>query len=170
MALGGFHINGPALVYTYTGSGGASELLGYTRDGVDVELIKNWMEIFTDIFGPMTPHDFQDMGEVAQISCPLVVTDRTVLGHVMARGDSAGEGKINTPGLVVGATGNAFAVAIASTNDSPYHFSSCIRRPSARVKLATAYQPFTLQLFAWPFALPTVTVGKDTPLYTRSIP
>jgi hypothetical protein len=164
----GYHINGPALVYTGTGSAGALELLGYTVDGVDISISKNVAEIITDLFGPMTPQDFQDMGEVASITCPLIVSYREVLSRVANRGDRGAVGQMNTPGLVLGQTGAAFSVGITST-DSPWLFAKAVVRPDMRAKLATKAHPFVLQLFAWPYAAYTALTGQNVPLYTRSL-
>lgn len=165
----GYHVNGTAFVYVGVGGGGSLAELGYTVDGVDIDFSKNTSDIITDVMGPMTPQDIQDMGEVATITCPFIVTDRDVLSAVMNRGDRAAVGFMNTPGLVLGLSGNAFSVGIASPADAPWYFSTCILKPSARVKLATKANPFTLTFYAWPYIPPTTATGHNAPLYLRSL-
>lgn len=169
MALDGYAINGPAFVYTGTGTAGALELLGYTEAGVDMDIKENKREIMTDLFGDMTPQDFQDMGMVARVVAPLIAMDRTVMAKIMGRGDrSVAAGDLNTPGLVLGAGGYRFKVAIASSFDSPWAFHSCLTL-SASTRLATKANPFRFEFFAWPYAPYTALTGKDTVFWSRLI-
>ena len=168
MAIDGYWATGPALVYSGTGSVGALELLGFAQNGCEVEITKNYEQIMTDIFGPMTPQELQDFGEVAIITCPLIAVDRTVLAKVMGRGNRSSVGQMNTPGRLVGASGDAFRVGIAAAADTPYSFNTCVVRP-ARFPMSVAAKPYTLTFFAWPYAAFTVTTGLNAPLYTRSL-
>lgn len=168
MAVDGYMVNGAALVYTGTGSSSALELLGYTEAGVDQDIFENKSEIMTDLFGPMTPQDFQDMGMMARIVVPLIACDRTVLAKIMGKSDRTAIGQIGTPGLVLGVGGYAFRVAIAAPADSPWSFSKCIVRAEG-TRLATKANVFRVEFLAWPYASYTATTGKDAPLWTRSI-
>jgi hypothetical protein len=161
-------INGTAFVYVGTGTSGALELLGYTEAGVDKDIKENKREIMTDLFGDMTPQDFQDMGMVARIVAPFIAMDRTVMAKVMGRGDRTAVGQISTPGSVLGVGGYAFRVAIASPADSPWSFTKCVAL-SESTRLATKANPYRFEFFAWPFASYTATTGKDVPLWTRSL-
>ena len=167
MAIDGYTINGAALVYTGTGASNALELLGFTEDGVDIEIIENVTPIMTDLFGPETPQDFQKMGMVARITAPLIAVDRTVLSKIEGKGDRTAVGEISTPGIVAGVGSYAFKVGIAAPADTPWTFASCIVRPGFRTKLGTRARPFVAEFFAWPFATYTVTTGKDAVLWTR---
>lgn len=166
--IDGYLVNGTSFVYVGTGGAGALELLGYTENGVDQDITENKSEIITDLFGPMTPQDFQDMGMIARIICPFIAIDRSVLAKVMNRGDRTTLGSLNTPGLVLGVAGYGFRVAIASTFDSPWSFTKCILRNTG-VRLATKANPMRLEFLAWPYASYLATTGKDTPLWTRSL-
>ena len=167
MAINGYTINGAALVYTGTGASNALEVLGYTEDGVDIEIIENVTPIMTDLFGPETPQDFQMMGMVARITCPLIAIDRTVLAKVMGKTDRTTVGEIGTPGIVAGVGSYAFKVGIAAPADSPWTFPACIVRPGWRSKLGTRARPFIGEFFAWPYASYTATTAKDTVLWNR---
>lgn len=169
MPVDGYFVNGTAFVYVGTGSAGALELLGYTDAGTDMNVSENKGEIFTDLFGPMTPQDFQDFGMTARIVAPLIAADRTVLAKILDKGDRTTLGLLNTPGLVLGVNGYRFRVAIASTFDSPWSFTSCILRPGFGTTLATKANPFRVEFMAWPYASYTATTGKDVPLWTRSL-
>ena len=169
MAVDGYAVNGAALVYVGTGTLGALQLLGFTDQGVDVEIMENKAEIFTDIFGPMTPHDFQDMGMVARIVCPLIAMDRTVMNTVLGRSNQTTKGQVGTPGLVLGVNGYAFRVGISSLFDVPWSFSYAVTRPRHGTRLATKANPYRIEFFAWPYASYTVVTGKDAPLWTRSL-
>lgn len=167
MAVDGYMVNGCAFVNVGTGSMGAFELLGYTEAGVDENVKYNKGEILTDLFGPMTPQDWQDFGMLANLTAPLIAVDRTVLAKIMARGDAT-IGLINTPGLVIGVGGYGFRVGISSSFDSPWSFNTCICL-NQETRLATKANPFRLQLLAWPFVSYTASTGKNAPLFTRSL-
>jgi hypothetical protein len=177
MAVGPYHINGPALVYVGTGSSGALELLGFTKDGVDVRVTEHSKTIQTDLFGgdEGPPQDMQIFGQSAVLNIPLIASDRTVLTKVESRGDRTAAGQISTPGTVagggvaVGTAGNIyFACAFTSAADTPWKFAACYLKPDFNTRLGSVIAPFVLQLIAIPYALVTVTTGKDALLYTRT--
>ncbi len=168
-ATSAYMVNGTAFVYTGTGAAGALETLGYTVDGVNQNITENKGEIITDLFGPMTPQDYQDLGMVAKITCPFIAMDRAVLAKVMNRGDRTGAiGALSTPGLVLGVSGYAFRLAIASTFDSPWSFNSCILATES-TRLGTRANPMQLDFNAWPFVSYTAVTGRDARLWTRSL-
>lgn len=169
MAVDGYMVNGAALVYSYTGVASAAELLGYTDHGTDMDVQENKGEIITDLFGPMTPQDFQDFGMTARIIAPLIASDRTVLAKLTGRGDRTTLGQISTPGLVLGVNSHKFRIGIASNFDSPWSFSSCLMRPGWGTRLATKANPFRLEFIAWPYASYTAVTGKDSPLWSRTL-
>ena len=165
----GFHVSGTCLVYSGTGPGNALELVGYSDAGVDVQITHNVKEIFTDLFGPMTPHEFQDLGEVAVISVPFIVSYREILKKIQNRGDKSTQGWLNSPGYLLGSSGASFKIGLTAPADEPYLFYNCLWRPDSRVKLGTVAAPFTAQFFAWPFLPYTAVSGRNAPLYARSL-
>jgi hypothetical protein len=169
MAIDGFTVNGSALLYVGTGSAGALELLGYTQDGVDSDIQEKKGELFTDIFGPMVPHDFQDFGMDATVRAPLIAMDSAIFAKAIGRGDRTTLGLINTPGLVFGAAGYLVRVAIAAPLNTPWSFSKCLIRPGHGTRLATKANPYTISWYAFPWASVATVSGKDTPLFTRSL-
>lgn len=121
------------------------------------------------------PQDMQVFGQSAVLSIPLIASDRAVLTKVESRGDRTAAGQISTPGTVVGggaAVGTApniyFACAFTSAADTPWKFTACYLKPDFSTRLGSVLAPFILQLIAIPYALVTVTTGKDALLYTRT--
>lgn len=168
MAVDGYWATGPGLIYTYTGAVSAQELLGYTESGAEVEITKNYKEVFSDVFGPLTPIELQDFGEVAIIRVPLIAVDRAVLNKVLNRGNRGANGQLNTPGRFVGLGGDSFRVGIAAANDVPYSFPNCVVRP-AQFPMTVVAKPFNLTFFAWPYLPYTATTGLNTILYNRTL-
>jgi hypothetical protein len=177
MAVDGFTINGSAFVYVTTGSAGALELLGYTDNGVDIQISYHRKEVYTDLYGEMTPQDFMDMGMVAAITTPFVAVDRTVLAKLMTLGDNSGSGgsgssrMLNSPGLLLGAGGHSVGVAVASPADVGWYFPECLIKPVVGTVLATKLNPLKVGFVAWPFQTYNATSGKDGVLWQRqSVP
>ncbi len=185
MAIDQYTVSGCAFVYVGTGTASALELLGYTESGVDMDIKENKREIMTDLYGDMTPQDFQDMGMIANLASPLIAMDGTVLSKVMGRGDHTGTGvaaaqipedtgKLNTPGLVLGIGGYAFPIVIASNvprlgtylAGQAWKFHSCLTM-NEETRLATKANPFKASFMAWPYAPFTATTGKDVRLWSR---
>lgn len=168
MAVDGYTIGGVALVYTGTGANSALELVGYTEDGVDVEIIENVEPVMTDLFGPLTPQDFQSMGMVARVTVPFIAVDRTVFNKLTGKGDRTTVGLINTPGITLG-NSHAFRLGIAAPLDTPWSFTKAIVRPGTRWRTGTKARPWVMEFFAWPYVLYTATTGKDQALWTRTL-
>lgn len=169
MALDGYWCTGPAIISTSTGTAGAFETLGITENGAEVEITKNYKELFTDVMGEMTPQELQHMGEVAVVTAPLIITDRTVLAKVLGRGNRASVGQLNTPGRFVGANGDHMSVGISGPYDFPYVFSAAVVRP-ARFPMSVSAKPFTITFYCWPYLAFTATVAINTYLYARAFP
>jgi len=178
MAITSFQAFGPALVFVSFYEDqvlGPYSLLGYTDHGVRMRVIENKSDIITDIYGPMTPHDIQDMGAIANIQVPLIASDRGILAEIMNRGDHSSPGQINTPGLVLGANSFLFNIAITSNSlalegqvDDPWQFPYCCTRPGFDTTLATRANPFTVEFFAFPWSIYSNTQAFDTTLFSRS--
>ena len=80
-----FHVNGLAKLNF------GSDYLGYSTEGVDVELRFNESEVMTDAWGDKVPEDVQNMGQDAIVSCELVKWDESTLQKVEKRFGSAGD-------------------------------------------------------------------------------
>ena len=172
MAINGYMVNGSAIVYTDVDTPGSFLPLGYTDSGVDMNVQQNKGEILTDIFGPMTPQDFQDFGMTARLVCPFIAMDRTEMNAVLTLGDSltSPNGATTTPGLVLGEAGYKFGVYIASSFDSPWVFSNAIVRPGFGTRLAVKANVFRMEFYCWPYAPSSALTGAGIQLWSRSAP
>ena len=83
MAVSDLHVNGPAKVQANFGSAWVD--LGYTEEGVDVELEEHHEDIHSDEFGPATPVDIAYLGETADLRFSFISWDRTNMDTVESR-------------------------------------------------------------------------------------
>lgn len=171
MAIDGYTIAGTTFVLVNPVPGDdAMVTLGYTTDGVEMNVSENNAEIFTDLLGPLTPQDFQNMGMVARIRAPLIAMDRSVLATITGRGDRTAVGQISTPGMVIGVSNKLINLGLSCAADFPWFFPYCIMNKGFGTKLATKANPFMVEFFAWPWVGYTATTAYDRTLWTRSIP
>lgn len=80
------HVNGLATI-TF-----GSSVLGYTVDGVTIDFIGYFEDVYTDLYGPRLPTDVLLYGEEARVSCDLIVYDTTVLAKAVTRWYNGTEG------------------------------------------------------------------------------
>jgi hypothetical protein len=168
VAIDGFTVNGSAVVSVGTGAAGALETLGYTDQGVDIDIQELTEDILTDVSG-RSPQDVQLMGMTARIIVNLIAMDRTVFAKITGRGDRSTVGQTSTPGTILGANNYLFRVGIASPLDTPWSFPTCLVRPGYGTRLATKVHPFRIEFFAIPYLSYTTTSGKNATLWTRSL-
>jgi hypothetical protein len=76
-----FHTNGLARLQVFN----PKQYLGYSTDGVTIELDFKSTEILTDAWGDQIPEDVQNMGQEARVTCELVKYDTNVLEAVENR-------------------------------------------------------------------------------------
>lgn len=110
------YVPGPAQVFVGTGASAAYEWLGYSQDGVDVQLIASYRDVFSDFGGPDVPVDSQFMGESGFISMTLNKYNETVLQELAGRrvGTGITPGQIEAQGLgsLMIAEGYAYPICI----------------------------------------------------------
>jgi hypothetical protein len=171
VAINSYAVSGTAFVLVGTGVDGALEILGYTEQGVTLDITEFKTEIKTDLYGSETPQDFQAMGLIAKVSAPLIAIDTDVLASISTRGDNAFVGEMATPGLVLGINGFAFPLAITTVFDpgGPFYFFSALLT-AQQVRRATKANPFLCEFVCWPYAPFTAVTGLDVPLYVRALP
>lgn len=73
------HVNGLATISV------GGDVLGYTVDGVTIEFIAYFEDIYTDLAGPRLPTDVMSYGEEARVTCELIVYDPAILAKVATR-------------------------------------------------------------------------------------
>ena len=79
-----FHVNGLAKIYVGVGSSSPIQL-GYSQDGVTVELHYETDDIHTDKWGSKVPEDVMDFGQWATIKCNLIKYDAPTLQYLQGR-------------------------------------------------------------------------------------
>lgn len=84
MATQGY-VPGPTQIFTKTGAAGAWQFLGYSEDGVQLQLLAAFEDILSDFGGPAVPVDVQFMGEHGYGSCTLNKYDESVLKTLSGR-------------------------------------------------------------------------------------
>lgn len=169
-----YHVHGPAVIYTGTGSAGAGETFGISEDGVAIEEQKVDEPVKSDAAGGV-PAEFQDMGQFMVIRFRVVAYDDAVLQHILSRGDRTSAGLGNTPGTLIHTNSYGFKLGIrgSGTNvDDPWYFPTVSRatgRP-AGTKLGSRYTAWDMELTAIRFVPGTATTAKDVVLWARAFP
>jgi hypothetical protein len=174
MAISTYTVYGAAFVYVNPAGAGYS-LLGYTEQGVDIDITESKDELMTDLLGTKTPQDFQDMGGLVRIVAPLIAVDTTVLDSIFMVGDLSSLGQINTPGVVLGINNKAVGIGIASPSSGGAGFNRPWTCPTAIIRshgsrIATKANPWRLEAVGWPFLSFTASSGKGGVLFKRSLP
>jgi len=159
-----FHVNGAALV-SYNGSP-----LGYSIDGVDIELIPKHNDVPIDVFGGSkgTPGDVQILSEEAVISCVLIAWDWSVLNSALANSRAVGTtGLLATSGTLLGANSYLKSLLIGSPIDGvPWRFASTYVVSPSRFNPATVANPISVVFRNIPFSLnPDTSAGVS--VYTH---
>lgn len=131
------YVPGPAEIFVGTGNAQALQFLGFTQEGVNINLRGNWGPVVTDVLGPTTPSDRQFFGESADFTFRLTYYNESVLSALAARtfGGTAGLITANQSGSLLVAEGLGFPCAIKapyafthaamSTMVSGYYFPVC---------------------------------------------
>jgi hypothetical protein len=128
------YVPGPAQLFVGTGNSQALVFLGYTQEGVDINLRGNWLPVISDVAGPTTPIDRQFFPESADFTFRLTEYNEQVLQAYACRtfGGIAGALQANQAGslLVQENLGFPFAIrcpyavktAFSATMVSGYYF------------------------------------------------
>ena len=106
---------GAANILTGTGNAGALEQLGYSVDGVTINLNLRTEDVQCDIYGPLVPFDIQRFLVDANVTCQLVYWDDVVLNKNRRTTTAGVPGVMEDAGILVGFGGNAFRLVIRST-------------------------------------------------------
>lgn len=165
-----YHVHGPAQVQVDFGTG--LQLLGITRDGVNIRIHRKKRPIHSDAQGPDVPVELQAMGAEADIDFDLMTWDVDVLADllqaVMAGG--ASEGTIGPPGELVATGSHTFVLYLPSDLEQPWTFFTCTIRNPDQIKVGTVAEPQRLSIYAWPFVAGNLTTGEAAQLYVRATP
>ncbi len=128
--------HGKALIQVGTGSSGALETVGYTRNGADLTTEGFWIDVPGDEnagdSGP--PIEIQYVGEMARVRIELTKFDQAIIDKIMRKlnTNSKTAGTIATPGTFVFMNNYAFRLLI-NTPTEPRNFPISVpRAPTQR--------------------------------------
>lgn len=168
-----YHVQGPTVVYTGTGSAGAGETLGVSEDGVDIRIEETLVPIKTDAAGE-APAEFQKMGQTATIRMRVPAYDDAVLLHILSRGDRTAAGAANTPGTLVHTNSYGFKLGMqgSGTNvDNVWYFPFCtVKAEPVGAKIGSKYTAWDLVFHAISFVAGSAANAKDVVLFARTFP
>jgi hypothetical protein len=140
-------VAGKTLVKVGTGTAGALENFGYTRQGAETRREAYWINIPGDEHGgdEGPPIDIQYLGEVAFVRCEMTKFDADVFRRIAARvkgataGVPASAGTLMfTPDSTNPATTNAIRVILSNTA-APVNFPRAIPRAAIELNVGTKY-------------------------------
>lgn len=130
------HNHGLATILVNTGSAGALETLGFTRNGADVSEEGFWIDVPGDENGGDSgdPIDIQYIGEMARVRLEFTKFDQAVLTKVMKRRLSATKtaGTVDTPGRFVFLNSEAFRLVVNTPTDPKNFLRALPRAPTQR--------------------------------------
>ena len=143
------NVAGASEIKVGTGSEGALETLGYTRQGADVRVQGYWIDVPGDEHGgdQGPPIDVQYLGETARIRLELTKWDASIGKAVRSRLLGGTEGTPGEPGSLMFGDTKAIRVAIDNTN-APMNFPRCFLRGEWEVNLGTRYSTLVLEFEA----------------------
>ena len=136
------HNHGLALIQVGTGSAGALETLGYTRNGADVSEEGFWIDVPGDENGGDSgdPIDIQYIGEMARVRLELTKFDQVILAKVMKRlnEDAKTAGTVGTVGHFVFLNASEFRLVINTPTD-PKNFLRAVPRAPTQRNMGTRF-------------------------------
>lgn len=166
------HVFGACIPQTDTGTNNAYEVLGVTMNGGTVELETHRRPIYSDIGGPESPVEWQQMGGKATIRFKLIHPDEAVVTKIRKLSDanlSGNEGTPGTPGTVMGAGGHRFSLYLPSSTQNPWVFSNCMIAREG-IKESSEADGYDLTIEAWRYIAASANSVANTVLYTRTAP
>lgn len=116
-----FYVSGPAQIWLGVGTANAWSYLGWSRNGVTVQVTPQHEDIEVD-YGGRSPGDVSFLGEEARISMQLSRYDESILMKAAAflTGTTPGQGPKGGIGSLMAAEGYMFPILLYS----PYSFKS----------------------------------------------
>jgi hypothetical protein len=175
----GYHVNGVAEARVGTGSAGATELLGHSVDGFDIDPEIIQIPVYDDAGGGPggVPSTFSHIGEIHRITGNLIVYDEAVLAKVRKQSQlMATEGLMIAAGKLLdamvqggggGTVGGLFRLLILSPDEAvPWNYITA-RLLGKGTKLCTHPLVYRLAFEAIPFKGSANTLAGVT-LYNRT--
>lgn len=137
---------GKCLVKVGTGSAGALESLGYTRNQADVVHQGFFANVPGDANGgdEGPPIDIQYLGEIAMVRLELTTWDKVVGEKVRARTRGGTPGMIPTAGLLMIAGGFYTRICLVAVNGT-FNFPIAIIRGATQFGVGTKFSTFVTE-------------------------
>jgi hypothetical protein len=140
---------GPALIKVGTGSVGALESLGYTRQAADIRSQGFFLDVPGDENGgdQGPPIDIQYLGEIARVRLELTKWDEVVAAKVRSRLAAGTEGTPGTAGTLMFGGSKSIRVLVHSTT-GPMNFPRAFLRDPWEIAKGTRYSTLVLEFEA----------------------
>lgn len=137
--------DGPALIRTGTGSAGALEDLGYTRNQVEVEEETFYYNVPGDQNGgdDGPPIEIQFLGQIHRVRLDLSKYDAAVVEKLRSGVRGTTGGTIGTVGTLMAASSSGFRVLISPTSRPRNYLFGIPRIPIFEGK-GTKWSPFSI--------------------------
>ncbi len=132
-----FQQAGPLQIWVNTGASSAPELLGWTRNGIDIDQDARMQELKSDLSGgdAGVPGDYQWLGEMHEISAELAQWSDSVLAKLERRVNPTVLTRY--PGMLVGCLGGQFRALFLALNFVRCYTNVHIVRPIRRAPIGT---------------------------------
>jgi hypothetical protein len=133
--MAGFQVAGPAEIHVGTGAGGGLAFLGYSEAGVRVSNRAHYEDVKSDVLGPMSPTEIQQMGAELWVSFDLRISNEAVWQSIASRANNrlqaVAEGFYpnGVIGALVGAEGLAYRLLVFKPYASKAIFTAAGVRP-----------------------------------------
>lgn len=158
-----YRVHGPAVITVGTATNNAIEDLGVAENGCNIQITQHLRPIYSDVGGPETPVDVQDMGQTGKISVDLTAWNEEVLQKLYLRagganGQAATFGDVTPRGRFIGTDGKLFCLTLipqlqtANTYwEDGWHFYYChLDAPPAAIRVGTVITAHRLLFSAIP--------------------
>jgi len=157
-----YRVHGPVVLSVGTGANNALQDIGVSESGAQLRVTYHTRPVYSDVGGPETPVELQDMGQSAKISMDLCSWNETYLQQLYIRagganGQAATYGDVTPRGRFIGTDGKLFCVTLipqlqtASTYwEDGWHFYYCHLEGAKEIKVGTVQTGLRLSFMAIP--------------------
>lgn len=158
-----YRVYGGLSVQVGTSTNNALETLGVTQEGGTIQITRHRRPIYSDVGGPETPVDIQDMGETAMINFSLIAFNEDVLRRLAVKARAGIEksnsyGNITPRGRCIGTDGGTFRLFLPPTltatnvvSEESWYFGTCDVINADEVKVGTVVTSVRMQIYAFPY-------------------
>jgi hypothetical protein len=166
------HVFGEAAIEVGLGSASALQVLGFSVDGVDIEIHRPVVPIYDDRAGPQTPTDEQQFPAYAYVAAQLIWWDDTIRANVFTRADNGTTEGVNAgAGVLFGAGSKYYRLLInvptvSPTNEQPWNWPNArLEGKPTRTKVGSKAYIWTMRWFCVGWF--STTSASGSVLYNR---